>query len=254
VVLIARRALRVTCDRGGGQAGGENLVVRAAVGDGGPIEKTQKEGVSVMFLYQRMLRVTGGPAAVAWAADITALVNKHATAEVSLWVGSFGAPPGTIGWSAMLEKLSQVDELNAKMAADGDVAAKLADAPKYVAEAQPDRLISLVHGEITDSAPVGSHVGVVRAMAAPGKWAAAGAWAVHIAGVYTETTGLDVVVGATSAGPMGEYTWYVRHADADSIQDSMEATMSSEKYVTEVEGGGEFFLPGAMQMVAQRLA
>lgn len=207
-----------------------------------------------MLLFQRMLRVTGGPAATAWAMEMNEIVNKHATSEVSLWMGSYGAQPGTLGWSTMLESLGQVDEFNGKMAADSDAHAKMADAANYVAEADADRLITLVHGEITESAAVGSYVGMVRAMAAPGKWAAAGAWAVEIAGIYSEVTGLDVVVGATSAGPMGEYSWFVRHDDSNSVQASMAATMGSEKYVVEVEKGGEFFMPGAVQMVAQRLA
>lgn len=207
-----------------------------------------------MLLFQRMLRVTGGPAATAWAMEVNEIVNRHATSEVSLWMGSYGAQPGTLGWSTMLENLSQVDEFNGKMAADADAHAKMAEAANYVAEADVDRLITLIHGSVTDSAPVGSYVGAVRAVAAPGKWAAAGAWAVEIAGIYAEVTGLDVVVGATSAGPMGEYSWFVRHTDADGVQASMAATMGSEKYITEVEKGGEFFMPGAVQMVAQRLA
>lgn len=207
-----------------------------------------------MMLFQRMLRVTGGPAATAWATEITAGVNKHATAEVSLWVGSFGAPAGSIAWSAPLEKLSQVDDLNKAMAADADLSAKVGESAKYVAEVEPDRLLALAHGEITDSAPVGSYVGAVRAQAAPGKWAGAGGWAVHIADVYTEVTGLDVVVASTVAGPMGEITWLVRHADASSIESSIASTMSSDKYIDEIQNGGEFFMPGAVQMYAQRLA
>ena len=207
-----------------------------------------------MMLFQRMLRVTGGPAATAWAAEVTAGVNRHAAAEVSLWVGSFGAPAGTIAWSAPLESLSQIDDLNAAMAADADLSAKVSESPKYVADVEPDRLLSLVHGEITDSAPVGSYVGAVRAVAAPGKWAAAGGWAVHIAGVYSEVTGCDVVVASTVAGPMGEMSGLVRHQDASSVEAAIAATMGSEKYIGEVEGGGEFFMPGAMQMFAQRLA
>ncbi len=207
-----------------------------------------------MMLYQRMLRVTGGPAATAWAAEVTAGVNKHAATEVSLWVGSFGAPAGTIAWSTPLENLGQVDDLNAAMASDADLAAKVSESPKYVADVDPDRLLRLVHGEITDSAPVGSYVGAVRAVAAPGKWVAAGAWAVHIAGVYSEVTGLDVVVASTVAGPMGEMSWLVRHQDASSIEAAIGATMNSEKYIGEVEGGGEFFMPGAVQMFAQRMA
>jgi hypothetical protein len=41
-----------------------------------------------MLLFQRMLRVTGGAAAVAWAAEVTAGVNKHAVPEVSLWTAA----------------------------------------------------------------------------------------------------------------------------------------------------------------------
>ena len=190
----------------------------------------------VMMLYQRMLRVTGGPAALAWAMEVTAGVNKHATAPVSLWAGAFGAPAGTIAWSAPLEHLSQVDDLNEKMAGDADLSATISKGAQHVAEVEPDRLLAIAHGEITDSAPVGSFVGAVRAQAAPGKWIAAGGWAVHIAGVYTEVTGLNVVITSTVAGPMGEITWLVRHENAASIEASVGARASvAGKKVSEVE-------------------
>jgi hypothetical protein len=207
-----------------------------------------------MLLFQRMLRVTGGSAAGAWAAEVTASVNRHAVSEVSLWAGAYGAPVGTIAWSAPVETLSQVDDLNAAMAADADHTALVDKGAGYVAEAEPDRLLALVHGEITDSAPVGSYVGAVRALAAPGQWLAAGAWAAHIAGVYSEVTGLNVVVTSTVAGPMGEMSWLVRHDNSASIEAAIAATMSSEKYMNEVDGGGDFFMPGTTQMYAQRMA
>jgi len=207
-----------------------------------------------MMLFQRMMRVTGGPAGMAWAAEVTAGVNKHAAVPVSLWAGSFGTPAGSIAWSAPLEHLSQVDDLNEKMAGDADLAATISKGTQHVAEVEPDRVLAIAHGEITDIAPVGSFVGAVRAQAAPGKWIAAGGWAVHIAGVYSEVTGLDVVVTSTVAGPMGEVTWLVRHADSSSIEAAIGATMSSDKYMSEVEGGGEFFMPGATQMYARRMA
>ena len=37
-----------------------------------------------MLLFNRMMRVTGGAAAGAWAAEVTAGVNKHSVSEVSL--------------------------------------------------------------------------------------------------------------------------------------------------------------------------
>ena len=119
-------------------------------------------------------------------------------------------PVGTIAWSAPIEALSQVGDLNAAMGADADLTALVAKGADFVAETDDDRLLAIVAGEITGNSAVGSYVGAVRAMAAPGKWSAAGAWAAHIAGVYTEVTGLNVVVTSTVAGPMGEIAWWVR--------------------------------------------
>jgi hypothetical protein len=84
-------------------------------------------------------------------------------------MGSFGTPTGTIAWSAPIEALSQVDDLNAAMAADTDLAALVAKGAGYVADVDADRLLAIVDGTITDSAAVGSYVGAVRAQAAPGK-------------------------------------------------------------------------------------
>jgi hypothetical protein len=207
-----------------------------------------------MLLFQRRMRLTGGAAAAAWAVEVTAGVNKHSASEVTLWTGAFGMPVGTIAWSAPIEALSQVGDLNAAMGADADLTALVAKGADFVAEADDDRLLAIVAGEITGNSAVGSYVGAVRAMAAPGKWGAAGAWAAHIAGVYSEVTGLNVVVTSTVAGPMGEIAWWVRHENASSIEAAIGATMGSERYLTEVDGAGELFMPGATQTYAQRIA
>ena len=207
-----------------------------------------------MLLFQRQLRLSGGAPAFAWATEVTAGVNKHSVSEVSLWMGAFGTPVGTVAWSAPVESLSQADDLNEKMAADADLTALTAKGADFIADVDADRLVALVHGEVTASAPVGSYIGAVRVVATPGKWGAATEWAAHIAGVYSETTGRNVVVGSTVAGPMGEISWFVRHENSSSIEAAIGATMGSETYLKEVEGGGEFFLPGAVQLYAQRLA
>lgn len=188
-----------------------------------------------------------------WAAEITAAVNQHAVSEVSLWAGAFGMPAGSVAWSAPLESLSQVEDLNTAMAADADATALSAKAADFIADVDDDRLLAIVAGEITGSAAVGSYVGAVRGLAAEGQWGAAGAWAAHIAGVYTEVTGLDVVVTSTVAGPMGEISWLVRHENAASIEAATAATMGSEKYLTEVDAGGGLFQPGVAQIYARRV-
>jgi hypothetical protein len=207
-----------------------------------------------MLLFQRQIHLSGGPPAMAWANEVTASVQKHAQSPVSLWLGSYGMAPGWIAWSAPIESLSQVDELNAATAADADHMALIAQGAEFVNDAEPDRLLALVSGELEGQAAVGSYVEAARAVAAPGKWGAAGEWAVHVAGVYTEVTGLPVVVASTVAGPMGEMSWLVRHDDGVSIETAIGKTMASEAYMAELERGGEFFLPGATQVYGQRIA
>jgi hypothetical protein len=140
------------------------------------------------------------------------------------------------------------------MAADAEVATLTAKGADFIADVDDDRLLAIVAGEITDSAAVGSYVGAVRGLAAEGQWGAAGEWAAHIAGVYTEVTGLNVVVASTVAGPMGEISWLVRHENAASIEAAIGATMGSEKYLTEVDAGGGLFQPGVTQVYVQRVA
>lgn len=53
--------------------------------------------------------------------------------------GAFGSPVGTIGWSAPIEALSQVDDLNAAMGADADLTA-------LVAKGQALSLMSMLAG------------------------------------------------------------------------------------------------------------
>ena len=124
-------------------------------------------GETIMLLFQRQLRLTGGAPAAAWAAEVAAGVNRHSASEVSLWMGAFATPAGNDRRSAPIEALSQVDDLNAATGAD------------------------------TDSA--------------------------------------------------------VGHENASSIEAAVDAAMGSEKYLTEVEGGGDFFMPGANQIYAQRI-
>ena len=50
------------------------------------------------------------------------------------------------------------------------------------------------------------------------------------------------------------WPWWVRHENASSIEAAIGATMGSERYLTELDGAGELFMPGATQTYAQRIA
>lgn len=208
-----------------------------------------------MYLFQRQLRVMGGSAAVGWAMEITSRVQEVTEVPLSLWVGQAGTPTGTLAWSMPTEGMAHLTEMNDRLQADDDLNKLVIDHSRdFVVEVMPDRLAMIIHGEVTDQAPVGSFVGAVTSRALPGKWTEAGAFATSIADMYTGITGLPVVVAATTAGAMGEYGWFVRHADGASIDAATAATMTDERYAAELDRAGDLFEPGAAFIYGRRVA
>jgi len=208
-----------------------------------------------MYLFQRQLRLMGGASAIGWAMEVTSRVQEIGEMPVALWVGAAGVPTGTIMWSAPVDGMAAVASMNDRLDADDHLKKLVVDHGRdFVVEVMPDRLSMVIHGEITGEAPIGSYVGGVTANAAPGQWGAAGAWAPKIADMYTEITGRPVVVTTTTAGSMGEFSWYARHEDAASIDAATAATFGSEEYGAELDRSGGLFQPGAAWVFARRIA
>ena len=208
-----------------------------------------------MYIFQRQMRVMGGANAVGWAMEVTSRVQEVTEMPVSLWMGQAGFPNGTLGWSMPTEGMAQVTEMNDTLQADDTLGKLITDhARDYVVEVMPDRMSMIIHGEITDAAPVGSFMGVVTANASEGNWGEAGAWAASIADMYSGITGRPAVVAATTAGAMGEYCWYVRHDDGASIDAATAAAMSNEEYGAELDRAGHLFEPGGTWRYARRIA
>lgn len=208
-----------------------------------------------MYVFQRQMRVMGGSNAVGWALEVTARVQEVTQMPVSLWMGHAGFPNGSLGWSVPTDGMAQLTEMDGKLQADDQLTKLVNDHGRdYVVEVMADRLAMIIHGEITEQAPVGSFIGAVIANAAQGKWGEAGAWAPTIADMYTEITGKPVLVAATTAGMMGEYSWYVRHDDGASIDAATVAAMSSERYGAELDRAGDLFQPGGTWGYVRRIA
>ncbi len=207
-----------------------------------------------MQIFFRQFGLRGTVAGTAWAVDITAKASEHATFPISLWVGAWGTQPGTIVWSALVDGVAQLAELNDSLMADEAYLGKVAAASDVVESVETDRVVEIVHGELTDAAEVGSYSGNVMAVAHEGKVGAAGAWAAEIADIWSATTGLPVIVTTTTAGPIGEYGWFVRHADAASIDAANAKIMASPDYIAALDRSAGLFQPGAIQRYARRIA
>jgi hypothetical protein len=207
-----------------------------------------------MQVFTRQIRLLGGGEAAAWAMEVTGKAREASGLPISLWAAAVGLPTGTYAWSAPVEGMAQLAAGTEKMNADAAFGELVGKGREFIADVHPDRLLQLVHGEISGPAEVGSYMSSVTAVAANGQGAAAGAWGVKIADISSSVTGLPVVLLGTVAGPMFEFGWFVRHATAASFDEANAKTMESESYAAEVESGSTLFQPGANQVLAQRIA
>ncbi len=207
-----------------------------------------------MKIFIRQLQLRGTVAGTAWAMDVTGKVQERSDLPVSLWSGMMGTRPGTIVWSARIDGVAQMAALNDTMLADADYLAAVNAGAELVESVEMDRVVEIIHGELTGPAEIGSFSGNVMAVAQEGKVGAAGAWAVEIADIWSGITGLPAIVTTTTAGPMGEYGWFVRHADAASIDDASTKLMASPDYIEALDRSAGLFQPGAIQRYARRIA
>lgn len=192
---------------------------------------------------------------MAWAGEMAELVRSTGL-PVSLWQGQWGTEPGSIVWSAPIESIAQMADFNQAIVGNQgylDLLAKGVEA-QYIADFQPDRVVQLIHGDITEPAPIGCFVGAVNAVATDGRWSEAGAWAVKIAEMWGGLTGISPIVTTTIAGSMGEFSWLARHDDAASIDASVGKVMASTEYAAELDAAGGLFRPGVTQVYVQRVA
>ena len=86
-----------------------------------------------MYLFTRSLRLRPGATrdAVAWAAEVTELVDHGTDLHVQLWSRTFSPQLGTLTWSTQVEDLTQLAAADDKLLADEAYQACVARSVEY---------------------------------------------------------------------------------------------------------------------------
>ena len=195
-----------------------------------------------MYIAQRRGLVRG-PAGAGWALEITQAVQA-AGVPASLWQGGPGTAPGSVGWSTMVSSMADLKGHLDAMTADDTYLALAQAGGEHVESMEADRLLQIVHGEITERTAVGGVVGMVTATINPGHGNDARVWAPKVADAWTSATGTPAVVAMNAAGNMGEVHWIVAFADASAVDDANVKAMTSEAYLAELAAGDGLFASG----------
>lgn len=197
-----------------------------------------------MQLFTRQL-MTVGTSAVDWATNIRAAASSGMGTEIALWAVGFGAPIGTLAFTARVDGIADLATKAAPLADDAAYADLLAAGADLMAGPPIDSLATPVHGELGDPPPVGSYASVTNATIANGKYAEAIGWGIDVAQHVTSLTDMPVGLLTQDFGPFGVLTWIGVSADAAGIDRSARATNGDAEYISKLSAAGDLFVPGS---------
>lgn len=209
-----------------------------------------------MRLFMRTVRMTGPPAeSLGFCTDMRAHVSDKIGIEVGLWSVAFGAPLGTVVYSARLDGLAQLEEITATLMADEQYHALLARGAALSAGDAEDTLavpLNDVDGELP---PVGSVVTGTTAIIAGGKYAEAVTWGTDIAEYTANVSGYPVGFYMGAFGTFGNVAWLSGAPDAASAEAANDKVDADPGYLDRLGKVGDLFVEGSgNRTMATRIA
>ena len=172
------------------------------------------------YLFTRRSQLAPGNFidAMAWSVKITEKVNAVSEVPVSLWTTVFSPKLGALSWTTVVDDLSQLEALDAKLMADGGYVALVEEGARFTSDdGVDDAVVHLVHAD-PDGAGGGQYATVVQAVVTPGSFVRAVELGVEIAQEAKKITGRPTSFGTSLTGPYGEVGWIVLYESVDQLQ------------------------------------
>ena len=211
-----------------------------------------------MIITQRMATFEGPPDEVGvWALEITEAVNTSTHLNVALWQGLFGAPVGTLAWTAQLDNLTTLEAASDALAGDAGYLSLVAKARDWATGPPVDTLLRVAHtagGEFVRPA-VGGYVEATIAVPAVGKLAEAGAFGVEIADIHAKLTDASVLFATSEYATYGEVQWLSAYPSAAAVDAAADLIAKDASYGKKVDTAGDLFVAGlSRRLLARRIA
>jgi hypothetical protein len=226
------------------------------LGTGQPSGPT-KEITTMPYLFSRRGRLAPGNTldAMTWAGKITEKVNAISEVPVTLWTTEFSPEVGTLSWTTLVEDLSQLTALQAKLAADNGYLTLVEEGARYTSDAGlDDGLVDLVHAD--PDAATGEYASVVTAIVAPGSFVRGIEVGVEIAQRAKAIMGRATSFGTSQTGVYGAVGWIVLYDSVDELQAASKALNSNVEFAQYLdEHATTAYIPGmSTQTIFRKLS
>ncbi len=199
-----------------------------------------------MDLFSRNVLLTGAPTAyMTYATEMREYVSDKLGQEIALWSVGFGAPRGSMTFTARVDGLAGVHAMNATLLADADYMAKLSTGASLGGGPAEDSLMQPLHGEMGEPPPVGSVATVTTAVVGNGAYADAIGWGIEMAQLVETIAGTPTIFGMSAFGTFGQVAWINVAADAAAADAAGQAVNGNADYMGRLSAIGGLFVPAS---------
>ena len=194
-----------------------------------------------MYLFSRSTIAALGRQfdAIPAALEVAALVKRITEMDVNVFTVRFGAPMGTIMWSARSESLAELQALTDKMMADKAYLEKVESMTGLFMAPAEDRYARIVTGP---GEATSKYDGVTRAAMANGKFADAMALGVEAAEYIGKSRNCPSAFLKAAYGGFGDVTWVTGFDSMEEVDAFDDWQMTDEGYHKIVDRAGDLFV------------
>jgi hypothetical protein len=199
-----------------------------------------------MNLFSRTVHLSGPVSAItAHALGLREYVTKKTGNEVALWSVGFGAPLGTVVYTARVDGHAGLAAMTASLGGDADYEALLAKGADFVTGPAVDAMREPLDGsDLGQSPPVGSVAVITTAVIANGKYVEGIGWGLDVAAHVTKTSGMPVGFYMDMYGAFGQVTWIGVGADFAAADASNAKLNADAEYINKLSAAGDLFVEG----------
>jgi len=209
-----------------------------------------------MYLFSRNATCTPERMAEAhsFAVEIASKASSIIGTEVMAWQVVYGAPAGSLAWTAVFDSYTTMVTAADKLAVDpGYTESARAGAQLFLGPSS-DAFINIV-ARAGDRGHRGEFATLITAQCVLGKVSKAMAWGVEIGQYASKLTGLDTVFGRSVYGPFGGVGWLSLAASAEELDGAAAAMASDAGYLAKLDSGAGLFIEGSGQnRLSRRIA